>query len=223
MPKPALKPKMGLKALMPARTERMLIVGTTGCGKTTLADRLLEASTYGCILVIDPKCMYGGVKGKEGYRLIRRPGDLKGMRKLDTRIQFRPDEKHSTVWDYDEVYRWAYRRQDIMVYTDETFAVMNRSYSPDGLRACITQGRELGVGMIFATQRPRGIDLRILTEAENFAMFSLRYRDDRKRMAEFMGEEVMSPLPKFAFWHWRVGVTGPPVPMRLQLGGKPSV
>lgn len=163
--------------------------------------------------------MYGGKNGEEGYRLIRRPGDLKKMRKLDTRIQFRPDEKHSTVWDYDEVYWWAYRRHDVTVYTDETFAVMNRSYSPNGLRACVTQGRELEICMIFATQRPRGIDLRILTEAENFAMFSLRHKDDRKRMAEFMGEEVMNPLPKFAFWHWRVGVEGPPVPMRLKLSG----
>lgn len=207
-----------LKNLMPSRTERMLIVGTTGCGKTTLADHLLEAAKYETILVIDPKCMFGGKKGKEGYEMVRSPAQLRRMRKGDHRIQFRPDEKHSTVWDYDEVYRWAYRRRDVMVYTDETFAVMNRSYSPDGLRACITQGRELGVGMIFATQRPKGIDLRILTESEVFAMFALRHKDDRKRVAEFMGEEVMSPLPKFAFWFWRVGMTGPAYPVKLKLG-----
>ena len=206
-----------IKNLLPRRTERMLIVGTTGCGKTTLASHLLEASNYGCILVIDPKCMYGGPNGQEGYKLVRRPSDLRKCRRGDTRIQFRPDEKHSTVWDYDEVYRWAYRRRDVMVYTDETFAVMHRSYSPDGLRACITQGRELGVGMIFATQRPKGIDLRILTESEVFAMFELRHREDRKRMAEFMGEEVLVPLPRYAFWFWRAGTGGTPVPVKLTL------
>ncbi len=197
----------------------MLIVGTTGCGKTTLADHLLDASRYETILVIDPKCMYGGKQGKEGYHLIRRPSDLRRMRRTDCRIQFRPDEKHQSVWDYDEVYWWAYRRHNVMVYTDETFAVMNRSYAPNGLRACVTQGRELGVGMIFATQRPSGIDLRILTEAEVLAMFSLRYIKDRKRMAEWMGEEVMTPLPRYAFWFWRVGREFS-IPARLNLGGK---
>lgn len=211
-----------IKQMLPRKSERMLIVGTTGCGKTTLARHLLAASTYGCILVIDPKCTYGGPNGEDGYKLIRRPGDLKRMRKLDTRIQFRPDEKHSTVWDYDEVYRWAYRRHDVMVYTDETFAVMHHSYSPEGLRACVTQGRELNVGMIFASQRPSGIDLRILTEAEVFAMFELRHRKDKTRMAEFVGEEVMQPVPRFAFWYYRMGEgkMSAPIVAKLKLGKK---
>lgn len=206
-----------IRQLLPARTERMLIVGTTGCGKTTLARNLLSHSHYPCILVIDPKCMYGGKDGEPGYRMVRRPADLSRIPSRERLIQYRPDEDHSTVWDYDEVYRWAYRRRDIMIYTDETFAVMHRTYSPDGLRACVTQGRELGVGMIFATQRPKGIDLRILTESELFAAFALRHRDDRKRVAEFMGEEVMQPLPRYAFWYWRVGIEGPSIPARLKL------
>ena len=211
-----------IKNLLPRKTERMLIVGTTGCGKTTLAKHLLEASRYPRILVIDPKCMYGGPKGQEGYKLIRRPSDLKRMRSSDTHIQFRPDEKHSSIWDYDECYWWAYRSRGVMVYTDETFSVMNRSFSPPGLQACITQGRELGVGMIFATQRPKGIDLRILTESEVMAMFELRHRDDKRRMAEFMGEEVMNPLPRYAFWYYRMGEQKmeAPVPVKLSLGKK---
>src|SRR5439155_11299601 len=142
--------------------------------------------------------MYGGKKGEEGYHLIRNPAQLKWLRRSEVRIQFRPDEKHQSVWDYDQVYWWAYRRRHIMVYTDETFAVMNRTFAPPGLTACIVQGRELEVGMILASQRPRGIDTRIMSEAECMAMFELRNRDDKKRMAEYMGEIVMEPLPEYS-------------------------
>lgn len=211
MPEP-----LTLKRLLPASTERWLIVGTTGCGKTTLARHALKASSFGTILVIDPKCTYGGKTGEIGYTLVRRPDHLKRLSRRETHIQYRPDERHNSVDDYDEVYHWAYRRQDVMVYTDETFAVMHRTYAPDWLRACVTQGRELHVGMIFATQRPRGVDLRVLTEAEVISMFELRYREDRKRMAELMGEEVMTPLPRYAFWHWRSGMSAP-VPVKLKL------
>ncbi len=106
-----------------------------------------------------------------------------------------------------------------MVATDEAFLVHHGSYAPDWLRACVTCGRELGIGMITGTQRPRGIDLRIITEAEVFLAFELRHRDDRKRMAEFAGEEFMERPPKHAFWVWRAGDRHPRL-ARLKLGGE---
>jgi hypothetical protein len=181
-----------------------------------LARHILQASNYEAILVLDPKCTFGGKNGEDGYKLVRKPSDLKRLGRRDKFIQLRPDERHQTSDDWDEAYWWAYRRGNVMVYTDETFLVMNRSYAPDGLRACVTCGRELGVGMIFGTQRPRGIDLRILTEAEVISMFDLRHKDDRKRMAEMMGEEVLRPLPRHAFWHWRTGMEHP-VALKLKL------
>ena len=72
--------------------------------------------------------------------------------------------------------------------------------------------------MILASQRPRGIDTRILTEAECLAMFQLRHRDDKKRMAEYMGEMVMEPLPEFSFWFLRTGMKAP-IAAKLRLGG----
>jgi hypothetical protein len=131
-------------------------------------------------------------------------------------IQYRPDPEYQGAADYDEVYKWCYRRQDILIYTDEAFLVHHGSYAPDWLRACVTCGRELGIGMITATQRPRGIDLRLLTEAEIFAAFELRHKDDRKRMAEMGGEEFLTIPPKHAFWVWKAG-GGEPFLARLKL------
>lgn len=204
-----------LKHLRPKPDQRLILVGATGTGKTTLARHLL--APFKTVLILDPKCTYGGKDGEPGYTLVSSPKALRGLRKSVDFIQYRPDENHQNVWDYDEVYKWAYRRQNLMVYTDEAFLVHHGSYAPDWLRACVTCGRELGIGMMTGTQRPRGIDLRLLTEAEIFIAFDLRHKDDRKRMAEMGGDEFMQRPPQHAFWLWRAGDQHP-VLGRLKLG-----
>ncbi len=208
--------KLTLKNLRPSETQRGMIVGATGTGKTTLARHLLYG--YPTVIIIDSKCTYGGKEGEPGFLMVRNPGQLRGVRGSETHIQYRPDERHQNVDDYDEVYKWCYRRQNLMVYTDEAFLVHKGSYAPDWLRACVTCGRELGIGMITGTQRPRGVDLRLITEAEVFIAFELRHKDDRKRMAEMMGEELMTNPPQHSFWHWRAGSGVVPKLGKLKLG-----
>jgi len=58
--------------------------------------------------------------------------------------------------------------------------------------------------MITCTQRPTGIDLRLLSEAEHYVCFRLRKENDRKRMAEVMGDKVVThPARGHAFWYMR--------------------
>lgn len=178
-------------------------MGATGTGKTTLARELLKG--YENVLVIDPKCTYD--PEDDEYKMVRSPSGLNWWVRNKPKIHYRPHPLHQSVADYDEVYRWAYNRKDILVYTDETYLTMHHTVSPDWQRAVITCGRELGIGAIFATQRPSGVDLRILTESEHKACFYLAHRDDRRRLADEMGAEVMndpvaaSGLPH-SFWYW---------------------
>lgn len=203
---------MDLKDIRPKATERMLIVGATGTGKTTLARKLLQSypeDEKQAVIVIDPKCTYD--PQDERYKLIRNPGALLWHSRTQY-IHYRPDEDNQDVKSYDRVYRWIYKRRDILVYTDETYLTMRHTQSPDWQRAVITCGRELGIGAIFSTQRPSGIDLRIYTESEHKICFYLAHDDDRKRMAQEMGKMVMTdpvivaeqdgqPHPH-AFWRW---------------------
>lgn len=207
-------PLTSLNQIRPKPDQRLILVGATGTGKTTLERQLLLP--YPRVIVIDSKCTYGGSQGEPGYTLVTNPRQLWGLRKSATHVQYRPDERHQEWHHYDEVYKWCYRRGDLMVATDEAFLVHKGSYAPDWLRACVTCGRELKIGMITCTQRPRGIDLRLLTEAEMFVSFELRHRDDRKRMAEMGGEEFMQSPPKHAFWVWRAGDRHPQL-ARLKL------
>lgn len=200
-------PLTSLQQIRPRRDQRMILVGATGTGKTTLARHLL--APFKSVIVIDSKCTYGGREGEPGYERVSNPRGLRKLRASVDLIQYRPDELHQSVDDYNEVYRWCYGRQSIMVYTDEAFLVHHGSYAPDWLRACVTCGRELGIGMITGTQRPRGIDLRLMTEAEVLASFDLRHRDDRRRMAEMGGDEFLCRPPKHSFWIWRAGDQSP--------------
>jgi ABC-type dipeptide/oligopeptide/nickel transport system ATPase component len=205
----------------------MAILGASGSGKTTLAKALLQSIKAPIILVIDPKCTYGGIGGETGYEMIRKPKHLWRLGKKHTRIQYRPSIEHQNVEGYDEVYEWAYRtsqklhdkgqKQTVLVYTDETFQTMRGTKAPDWQRNAITCGRELGMGMIFASQRPRGIDPRVLTECESMACFHLRKHEDRKAVADAMGDEVMTVPPKFAFWWVRDGIYKPRL-ARLEIG-----
>lgn len=200
---------MNIQELIPKPQERMMVVGATGTGKTTFSREILKvigsSNPKQCILVIDPKCTYD--TQDKSYKMVRSPSEINWWNGRKRRLHYRPSPLHQSVSDYDEVYRWAYNRGDILVYTDETYLTMHHNISPDWQRAIVTCGRELGVGAIFATQRPSGVDLRIYTESEHKVSFYLAHRDDRKRMSQEMGEKVMNdPIAvsgmEFAFWYW---------------------
>ena len=202
---------MSVSAIAPRRMERGTLVGCTGCGKTTLARELL--APYPCVVAIDPKCMLGSSEENpggslRGYYLCRSPEALAEAAKRYRRLQYRTDPEHQNFEDYDRVYWWLFRRRNTMVYTDEVKLVQKGREIPDGMRACVTSGRELGIGMLHATQRPRGIDTRLLTESEHFYVFRLRSRADRQYMAELAEAEEIDLSPVDGHWFYHAGPRG---------------
>jgi hypothetical protein len=210
-----------LSGIAPGTHQRGLLVGQTGCGKTTLAKWLIRCFPY--CLALDPKIMLGATAWKPeghlpGFTLARSPEELEAFAPHARRLQYRPDPEWQDLEHYDRVYRWVFDRRNTFVYTDETNLVC-RGYIPtDGMRACITSGRERGIGMLHATQRPANIPGILLSESEHFYMFRLEKLDDRKRMAEMMPEQVVhQPATGHGFYY-----QGPGRPLqflRLQLHG----
>jgi len=183
----------------PGRTHRAIAVGTTGSGKSTLAKAIIQAMPY--VLAIDPKPSLGMPGHLPGFQLCRTPHELRDQaRRGVKRLQYRPEIAFQTDEDYDRVFLWAFRCGNRYLLIDEAYLVHTRQAGP-GLMACITSGREKGIGMLTCTQRPCGIDQRLISESEYGYVFGLRKPEDRERMAECLGQPALEePAKGHTFW-----------------------
>jgi len=179
----------------------MILVGKTGSGKTTLALTLLPA--YKHVIAIDPIHVLKE-KLPDTFHLCRSPEELSRAGRRYQRLLYQPSPEHMGWESYDLVYHWCFNRGNTMVYTDEALRVMRPSgQAPRWMEACYTAGRQKGVGMITSTQRPAKVDLRVMSEAEHYVAFALKLPQDRKRMAELLGDEriVTQPAKGYGFYY----------------------
>lgn len=190
---------MDLDALSPRLTDRALFVGQTGSGKTTLARKLLElrASAGRHIAVIDPK----GTLHWPEYELHRRLSSL--VKARSPLLMYRPTwEELETGEAADGFFKWAYLREHTTVYVDETYAVTNGDTLPRYYLAALTRGREKGVEVWSATQRPMRIPQVVMSEAEHTYAFHLKMPQDRAKVESMTGlDESHMRLPKHHFWY----------------------
>lgn len=206
---------MDTRALVPGAGKRAVFVGQTGCGKTTLVEHLLSWRRY--VVAIDPK----GLLDWPGYRLVRTVRELGQVRPdIDRRVIYRPEpEELSDLDTLDRALDWCYQRRRCTVYIDEVYGILPRGQTPEALTACVTRGREHGVEVWSAVQRPSRIPLNLLSEAEHYYVFHLQLLEDRRRIEELCGlpKDAPANLPEYQFYavDFRRGARGP---LRLDLG-----
>jgi hypothetical protein len=188
--------------MLPKRTDRALFLGQTGSGKTTLARRMLWARHYA--VIYDGK----GTIDWPGYRIVTGIGKAERLDPVKVpRIIYRPPiEEASDPKAIETFFRWIYERGNCTLYVDEVYSVAERTI-PQYYSACMTRGRERGIEVWNSVQRPSRIPLSVLTEAENYYVFRLTLRDDRKRVEECTGmpERNLLDLPKHRFYVARLG------------------
>lgn len=185
--------------------DRTLIVGHTGSGKTTLALRLIGG--YRSLVVIDPK-----------HRVtVPRAGIVVGDPRVfaqwwpqrTRRIVYRPDPRLKKHEDVDEVIARVLAYGRTCLYVDEAMEFSTQGGILPAYKRAITQGRELYVPVVSASQRPVGIHNTILTEAEHVFVFRLRSSDDREKMGKFYGDDAGEDVgPPYSFLYAGTATTG---------------
>ena len=182
-------------------SDRVLFVGMTGTGKTTLVKHFL-ADMNRCI-IIDPKHTFR----LEGFKLnkaIRFPS----MWQRDFQMLIRPrrdDDERLADFLIE-----GFKKKNVTIYCDE-LAVMEERFpeSISMLREIALTGREKHVSLWNATQRPRGIPTLFKTECEVFFNFRLQDDDDRKHMSGYIGSEAREKIPHHTFWYYRGELDAP--------------
>jgi hypothetical protein len=168
--------------------DRIALVGATGSGKTFFAARLLAHTSR--LVVIDPK---NTLRGKWGLGEWTRKSERALISGDPVRVRFSPEP--GGEWRYDRIIERVYMAGGCSLYIDEVYGVVQPGKKPPPyFTAVYTRGRELGIGVIAATQRPAWVPLFILSEANWFVAFRLMMEEDRKRMAGFMGRGVLQPI-----------------------------
>lgn len=153
---------------------RVLIVGKTGTGKTTLAAALLNGIDR--LIVIDSKFNMRSDEWRAEI-LHEVPKTLPDQFRYIIRLD------DPTLAGEDLI-----KFEDYYLYVDELFAVFPGALSASpGWRGLWSRGRERHIAVWAGVQRPASIPKLTKTEADHFFVFRLVDPDDLKNLSSMIG------------------------------------
>lgn len=191
------------------RNDRGTLIGKTGSGKTTLAKFLIEDWQKPYSVVWNPKGSDAVYKWKQKHvNSLPQLYDVENDVERYPRIIYTPsailaeDEKTQ-----EEFFYWIYERKNTRIYIDEATSVFYAGNKPPRfLTAVLNRGRERGISSLVATQRPAGVPINILSEAEHFYIFKVLHPYDKKRIEDLCGISIEQQyeLDDFEFYYFNV-------------------
>lgn len=175
--------------------DRSVFIGKTGSGKTYAGK--MYARGFQNVMVLDTK----GTFTWDKVPVVR---TFDKLQKLGAgKFIYRPIDSEMNEDYYDAFFEFCYKRGETVVFVDELAQVMDSASDIlPNWKNIMQRGRELNVGIMNCTQRPRGVPKMALSESEHTFCFRLKLEDDRKHVAEFMGREIIDvQLKKHGFFY----------------------
>lgn len=224
-------------------TDRMLLLGASGTGKSTLGEAVMMDALRRIlnlrVLILDSKPRFRAEYETNGLgagwryrRMAHGTSPLPGSIALPVK---NPARSLGDAWrfggriavaqapkgadDLETLYLLletasaffdqARADRPQLLYVDEVMDFFYLNGSPIGKDMTILQtvraGRELGIGLLAATQRPRGIPAQLLQESNAMALFWLRNGEDVDRLDDFSlpyGHALMPRTDNKTFYYY---------------------
>lgn len=174
-------------------SEQLFIAGQKGRGKSRLTDKILRAippthdkkgKAHGwCIVVVDSKQDWEHARTPFGKGLYRRLPTTNLRVVPDGFYVYRPTAYPERAdAGARRIFRTALARRYCVIVVDEGADFGGGQAIPE-LGKLLRQGRSKHCIIIFGCQRPSGVTLLAITEANRLICFQLGWEDDYKRMA----------------------------------------
>jgi DNA helicase HerA-like ATPase len=181
---------------LPRPDQRVLILGSTGSGKTTVGAWLLSLAPFDQMpyVIIDYKRddLLGGIKGKREIKNWEVPKEP-GLYHL----------KPNPVSDDEAIDDWlmdVWRTRGIGLYVDEALRLPTSRRG--AFESILTQGRSLLIPVISLSQRPVDLTRYAFSEANHVVAMRLTDIRDRKKVGEYVPIDVNYRLPEYhAHWY----------------------
>ena len=171
----------------------MAIVGDTGTGKSTLAEKLLQTREY--VLVFRSK--KDEVKWT-GYRRIRKAEDMSAL--SDSRLVLAPPLA-SQVREFWLALNRVYRDGGWTPYLDELFYLDDKLKLRDPIETLLTQGRSKHLTVVVGMQRPVQVTRFAISQCRHVLSFWQEGRDAKELAAATRPAvgDIVASLDEFEF------------------------
>ena len=192
---------MGKRKIIEAN-EHVFVAGKTGTGKTWLTRKYLAG--YENVVLLDTKGTTNWTEAGDDLTTITR---LSQIDRVETpKIRYKPTWDEMNEEYYNAFFKWVYQRQNTIVWIDEVMSICpNPHKMPEFYRACLTRGRELGIGCWSLSQCPNSIPQLVMSEATHFIVFDLNLPQDRGKIVDITGMAEFAAKPgKYQFWYHHV-------------------
>jgi hypothetical protein len=183
----------------PGDSDRLLIAGATGTGKTRAAVHWLSLADFSEMTWI-------AMDFKGDDTLAKMP--VSDVIDIDDTIPERPGLFYVLVEPKryrsptSEFFLRAYNRGGVGLLIDETLAIGSTN---EGFNTALFMGRSRRIPIIMCTQRPVGMEVNAKAQATFFQTLDLNFADDRESMQKnFPKEEIdlEKRLPEFcSYWY----------------------
>lgn len=175
--------------------DKVLIIGRTGCGKTTLVKHLL--SSIKKYIIYDTVGEYGDL-APEAENLLE---FFEYIEAQEPRLVYFTDRDS----EFDKICRIVYALSKTYFVVDEIDNFCKSNYTPDYLTKVIRYGRKYNIGLIFVTRRPAEVSRLLTSQASKIISFTQHEPNDIKYLAPIIpGSERILTLPRFSLLYYDV-------------------